>query len=799
MPGQSCAGLRRLVMYVSLALSIGLLLAGCANRQAAELNRAAPGGPGTASQASAPGDQDRPPLAQLQGIPPLPADRPVPAAQIRARRAAAVSETGLYGDQVYSFSQATAQLDPAGHSCLLDAGAGQLAWAMYAIPELLPADVPLACSLRTLGEAPAGPSYIAFSNYSQGRWDWTALAAGEQEYSIAVGAGADALSPAGTLYLVVATCNGAAVNLGGINVQLDCPAPPPVGFSVEAGDGVNIPVHLSWVDPAQSFDPDGSGPGQFAYTGVLVERALSAGGPWEPAAQLPPGTTAYDDPGSIGGNPPPEGGRYYHLLTLVSGATPVTGYARFGGIDLALIMLKAAFTPAPLSASPGATVAFDATASLISGGTLTSVKWDFDGDGKFDTTSVDTLTTSHTYPAAGRYYPRLMLTMDTGGGSSKTDLVTGYLAVGDRRGDWSQSGRNCQHTSCSPYSGPKTASIRGSYTAASTILGCAIGAEGQVYAATSGGMLEVLNPDCTLDREIDLGAAATGPPALDRDGHLWLHADYGGAQQLICVFPDGSVHASYIPEQLLTQPVVTADGTYVLAGALDTASSKYTVYQATPTPASGDPGWWHARFGLAEYRQFRSLAVARDGMIYVLGYYMGFIKLSPGLALLKADYTTSYDSDSGFAISNTGYLYWGRQSPAWVLDKAGTDGSNPSFDGKFDSPDMARGAPALAADGTVYVSSGWLYHKGNVYAFDGGSGSRIATFVLPDSAASPPVVDAAGRVYVLCVEGTLFCLSRKLALLWSYSLGSAAVESELALGNDGTLYAGGTGRLVAFK
>ena len=315
--------------------------------------------------------------------------------------------------------QATAQVDNTEHSCVLSPGGAQLSWAMYDFPNLLPEDAPLAFSLLPLGELPPNPCYLGFADYLRGTWNWTELGVGQEQYNVGVGAGAGALSPGGSLYVVVATY-GTPLAIGGLRLQLDCPAPPPDGFMVEPGDGDMLLAHLSWIDPALSFDPDGSGARAVRLRRRAAATRHAPDGPWTDAVQLPPGTTGWDDPLSISGNPLPEGNFYYHIMTLVTGATPLSGVSRFGGLDLtAALMFEAKFTMSPASGNSGQLVVFDGTGSLTVGGSLTSVKWDFDGDGKFDETTTPALTTTHTYASAGRYYPRLLLVEDVGGGSSK--------------------------------------------------------------------------------------------------------------------------------------------------------------------------------------------------------------------------------------------------------------------------------------------------------------------------------------------------------------------------------------------
>ena len=50
-------------------------------------------------------------------------------------------------------------------------------------------------------------------------------------------------------------------------------------------------------------------------------------------------------------------------------------------------------------------------------------------------------------------------------------------------------------------------------------------------------------------------------------------------------------------------------------------------------------------------------------------------------------------------------------------------------------------------------------------------------------------------MYLLTEDGQVMSLTKKLHLKWSHSLGAASPVGGLAIGNDGSLYAGGTGTL----
>ena len=275
--------------------------------------------------------------------------------------------------------------------------------------------------------------------------------------------------------------------------------------------------------------------------------------------------------------------------------------------------------------------------------------------------------------------------------------MTGYIAIGDKRGDWSQTGRNCQHTRQSPLRGPKTASLRGSYDAGSTVLSPAIGADGKVYVTEATGKLLVLNADCTLDREVDLGGGiGSSAPALDRAGNIWLNVNNGGDSLLKCVFADYDVH-TYAPTRLSGKPVVTDDGQYVLAAEFN------NVYLAAPLTIPGDSAWWHKRyiFDSDTATVTYTPVISRDGFIFIIGSNSA-AKLAPDMGLLKKVDGSPFGCAEPVA-ANSGYLY----APSTLaivgynsIRRGGADG----YWGAFCSlPGTSIPVGSLAATNTGYV------------------------------------------------------------------------------------------------
>jgi YD repeat-containing protein len=81
----------------------------------------------------------------------------------------------------------------------------------------------------------------------------------------------------------------------------------------------------------------------------------------------------------------------------------------------------AAFTVTPNPAVSGQNVAFNASTSTDSDGTITKYEWDFDGNGTYETNAAASATTSHAFAATGTVQVGLRVT-DNGGKTATTTM-----------------------------------------------------------------------------------------------------------------------------------------------------------------------------------------------------------------------------------------------------------------------------------------------------------------------------------------------------------------------------------------
>ncbi len=721
--------------------------------------------------------------AQL-ALPAPPLDAALPFAERLLRRGTAVGTLELPGSQVFQLTQQNAAVDAESHTCTLHAAAGELSWAMYSLENLLEADAPMVLDLKLSGEDPLGPCYVAVSDYSRRAWVWTSVAFPQHRNSLPLALGATSISTAGNVYVVVAVHQQGSLAIEGLELSLNCPAPPPDGFQLSDSDGVQVPVSLSWIDPAISFDPDAGGQEVFGYDGIEVQRASQPEGPWSEIAQLAPGVTSYSDPNSI---VIPGGEYYYRLLTLVGGAAIKPGLILGARADTALVELRAKFTLSPSSGAPGVLVSFNALGSVVSGGPLKNVLWDYDGDGVWDKDTAPALTSSKTYSVAGRLHPRLKLVMDLGGGATRSDIVTGYLPIGDQRGEWSQSGRTGAHGSRTALSAPLSDSSVVSYPGTASFLSPAALADGTLLVPGKDKKLHYLRPDASLLRSIDMGMFGEGPPAVTAAGYVWLQSSLDlFSPRITCVWPDLSVHTWSIGATG-GPPVVSSDGKTVYV------SSDNKLY-GSAEKGDGSVHWYTWVYSFPAGTSASAPALDSSGNIYVCAG-PALYKLSPAGKLLwqKGGFSANLLSPS---VGIDGTIYASMNDAPLDLFAFDSNGSNLWANAMLSGSERIIGPAASGADGSVYVTTS----EGRVYAFSSLGGMPIPPW--HDASAvfvSPPVIDGDGRIYLLSQDGTLRCLSSKLGLRFSHSLGESALGGGLAFGNDGSLYASSTGHVTGLR
>lgn len=108
---------------------------------------------------------------------------------------------------------------------------------------------------------------------------------------------------------------------------------------------------------------------------------------------------------------------------------------------------------------------------------------------------------------------------------------------------------------------------------------------------------------------------------------------------------------------------------------------------------------------------------------------------------------------------------------------------------EFTTFDVIRGTPTLGPDNTIYVGS----KDGGLYAINQ-DGSLKWVYLTHDQIISPPTLSQDGTtIYVSSSSKGLFAIGTEGKLKWNLPLDAWITASSPAIGNDGTIYIGGYG------
>jgi outer membrane protein assembly factor BamB len=166
----------------------------------------------------------------------------------------------------------------------------------------------------------------------------------------------------------------------------------------------------------------------------------------------------------------------------------------------------------------------------------------------------------------------------------------------------------------------------------------------------------------------------------------------------------------------------------------------------------------------------------------------GWIYSSPALAADGTVYITAEDFTSEYAHLQLYALNPSNGAVKWHADAGDAHGSS----------------PGVAPDGTIYVGgnllSAPLSQRGKVFAFGPDGGAPLWTFSTWSTFYSSPAIDADGNVYIGCDDGNVYSLSPLGDHLnWGAQIDSTwGVDSSPAVDED-ALFVGGIGDLVSLR
>jgi outer membrane protein assembly factor BamB len=267
----------------------------------------------------------------------------------------------------------------------------------------------------------------------------------------------------------------------------------------------------------------------------------------------------------------------------------------------------------------------------------------------------------------------------------------------------------------------------------------AIGADGTLFAPTSGGPLVAIGPDGSRRWLMALRSLGQRPPAIAGDGTLYVVTIFG--DRLVALDPStGAIRWTASLPGASSAPTVGSDGTIWVArdGALH-------AFSPAGAPLREVAGAIDAVAPMA----------APDGTIYVVGG----ARDAKGVSALR---------------------------PAGA---GATERWHVAFDGA-----SSAATPALGRDGSIIVSVGRTLTdvRDHLYALDPADGRVRWSRAVPEGLGTSPLIDADGGIYAAAGHLSAFDASGKPTWLVPVGFGTPA------LGPDGTIYVTAGSKLHAF-
>jgi len=306
----------------------------------------------------------------------------------------------------------------------------------------------------------------------------------------------------------------------------------------------------------------------------------------------------------------------------------------------------------------------------------------------------------------------------------------------------------------------------------------AIGQDGAIYVGSSDNSVYAVNADGTLRWRYVTTGPVRSSPAIATDGTVYV----GSASGLYALDPNGVLKWRYLTEgSVRSSPAIAADGTIYVG------SSDDHLYAFNP---DGTLKWSYLTGGTIT----SSPVVAADGTIYFGSFDNYFYALNPDSTLkwrIDLLVNTNYASA---AIGSDGTVYCGsdlnRLTESFrALNPDGTLMWSTSAGGDV------RSAPAIAADGTIYIGAQDNY----LHALNPDSSLKWSYQTGGDIIYSSPAIGSDATVYVGSEDNHLYALNPDGTLKWRYET-DGDVRTAPTIASDGTVYfASHDGYLYALK
>ena len=266
-----------------------------------------------------------------------------------------------------------------------------------------------------------------------------------------------------------------------------------------------------------------------------------------------------------------------------------------------------------------------------------------------------------------------------------------------------------------------------------------LAADGTVYCTSLDGGLVSLNPSGMTNWVFKSGVQVLSSTALGVDGTIYVLGISNRVNQLYAIRPDGTVRWTFLKSSLPTFLFASAQFPSPTIGPDGTIFCTFTDKRLYAVRLDGVSLWSYQ----LNDNSYGAPSVGQDGTVYI-----------------------GTDSSTLYAITSQGAQKW-----------------------QFHTAGIIETCPVLGPDGTLYV--GCL--DGNLYAVSP-SGVRLWTFPAGSLSASPAIAGD-GTIYVSSLT-MISAVSHSGTILWNRSLGMGF--SSPAIGTDGTVYVGIGQRLYAF-
>jgi outer membrane protein assembly factor BamB len=353
----------------------------------------------------------------------------------------------------------------------------------------------------------------------------------------------------------------------------------------------------------------------------------------------------------------------------------------------------------------------------------------------------------------------------------KTVSGTSAMNLGSAN-PWPKFRGNLQGTGVSPIASTAVGTSKWSYSLWDSMdhvySSPAIGADGTIYFGTYLMTFFALNPDGTMKWAMGHPTLFSSP-AVGADGIIYFGSDH----KLYAVNPNGTEKWSYTTgDNVYSSPAIGADGT-VYVGSCDGK-----LYAINP---NGTFKWSYATDDPIIYA---APAIGTDGTVYIGSEDHRLYAINPD-GTCKWSYITGGMINSSPAIGVDGTIYFGSNDhKVYAINPNGT------LKWSYTTGSVVDSSPAIAASGTIYIG-----------AVDG-SGNTCLTAINPDGTLkwnfisgiqfgdpfSSPVIGADGTIYISL--GYLYAINPSGSVKWASTSGSSYYYSSPAIGADGTIYVG---------